>query len=99
MTSQPASKQEAFAAATRRFPHFALPIRRLIETDESFRDICEELADAELALAAVPNAPAALRAARLAEWQELIDRLVVELETAIGCDAAARGKRPVSPPG
>ena len=96
MTSQPASKQEAFAAATRRFPHFALPIRRLIDTDESFRDVCEELADAELALAAVPNAPAALRAARRAEWQELIDRLVAELEAAIASDAAARVRRSIS---
>ena len=98
MMGHPASKQEALAAATRRFPRFALPIRRLIETDERFRDICEELADADLALAAVGSAPAALRAARQAEWQELIDRLVVELEAAIDADASARGRRSISRP-
>jgi hypothetical protein len=50
---------------------------------EVFCDICEELAEAELALARVPEAPVALHEARRTEWQELVDRLVAELGTAL----------------
>ena len=81
-------KLEAFAAATRRFPHFELPIRRLIETSENFRDICEELAEAERALAASENAPAL----RQAEWKELVDRLVGEVDSTLRSDVSARAR-------
>jgi hypothetical protein len=80
-------------AAVRRYPQFELAIRRLIEIDESFRDICEELGDAELALAHVGNLPVAVREARRAEWQELVDRLVGEVGAAIlDWDAFARSR-------
>ena len=46
MNNERTSKREAFVAATGRFPNFELSIRRLLETDENFRDICEELAEA-----------------------------------------------------
>ena len=95
MKSAPANKREAFSAAIRRFPHFELPIRRLIEADETFREICEELAEAEGALLAADGAPAPLREARQAEWQELVDRLVGEVEAAIRRDASARGTRTI----
>jgi hypothetical protein len=76
-----------------------LAIRRLIEMDESFRDICEELADAELALAQVDNLPIAVREARRAEWQELVDRLAGELHAAIlDQDAVARSRVIPRPP-
>lgn len=81
-------KLVAFAVATRRFPHFELPIRRLIETNENFRDICEELADAERALAACETAPAP----RQAEWRELVDRLVGEVDLALRSDVSARSR-------
>lgn len=90
MKSARTSKQEAFSAAIRRFPDFELPIRRLIETDETFREICEELAEAECALSAVDSAPAPLREARRAEWHELVDRLISEVEAAIRSDIAGR---------
>lgn len=83
MTNAPVSKREAFSAAVRRFPRFELPIKRLVETDETFRDICEELAEAEFALSAVGDAPATVREVRRAEWQDLVDRLVSEVEAAI----------------
>lgn len=86
-----ADKKQAFAAATRRFPDFELPIKRLIEQDETFREICEELAEAEFALLAARSAPPPLREARQAEWQELVDRLVREVAAAIRSDASARG--------
>jgi len=61
-----------------------------MDRSESFRDICEELADAELALSKVDQAPPALREARRAEWQELIDRLVAEVGAAVLDTEAAR---------
>lgn len=86
------NRQKAVAAAVRRFPHFELPVRRLIETDENFREICEELAEAELALSATASVAAPLREVRRAEWQGLVDRLALEVEGAIRSDASARGR-------
>ncbi len=84
-------KQEAFAAAKRRFPQLELPIRRLIETSDDFREVCEELADAERALVAAASATDAARVGTQAEWQELVDRLVAEVELAIRPLASAGG--------
>jgi hypothetical protein len=92
-------RHRAAAAAVRRFPRFELAIHQLIDRDEGFRDLCEELADAEFALASVDKAPPALREARRAEWQELVDRLVGEVEVAMRkMDAAARLRVVRSPP-
>jgi hypothetical protein len=74
-----AARDRALSAATRRFPQAEFAIRKLMSNSEVFCDICEELAEAELALARVPEAPAALHEARRTEWQELVDRLVAEL--------------------
>lgn len=81
--SGPTSKREAFSAASRRFPHFELAIRRLMDRSEAFRDMCEELAEAEVALSKVETVPLMLREARRAEWQELVDRLVGEVGAAL----------------
>jgi hypothetical protein len=83
MESERAIRRAALAAALRRYPQLELAIRRLFDAEEGFRDICEELSDAELALSKVDDLPAAMRAARRAEWQELVDRLARELETAV----------------
>lgn len=83
MTGERTNKQRAFLAATRRLPHFELSIRRLIETDDTFREICEELVDAETALVAASSAPSPLRQARQDEWQGLVDRLVREIDTIV----------------
>jgi len=83
MTSRQATKPAGLAAALRRYPQLELAIRRVFDAEEGFRDICEELCEAELALAKVEDLPAAMREARRAEWQELVDRLGRELETAI----------------
>lgn len=76
-------KREAFLAAFRRLPHFELAIRRLMARSDTFCDMCEELAEAEMALSKVDKVPPTQREARKAEWQELIDRLVGEVETAL----------------
>ena len=95
MTSAAINKQKAVAAAIRRFPHFELPIRRLFEVNETFRDICEELRDAEFALSATASTPTPLRETRQAEWQDLVDRLASEVEAMIGRDYAARSPRTI----
>jgi hypothetical protein len=81
--SGPANRQKSVSAAVRRFPQHELAAHQLADRDESFRDMCEELAEAELALARVDEAPAALRAARKAEWQEIVGRLAKEIEAVL----------------
>ena len=81
--SGPTGKREAFSAALRRFPQFELAIRRLMARSEAFCDMCEELAEAELALSRIDKVAPELREARRAEWQELIDRLVGEVGAAL----------------
>ncbi|WP_157016734.1 hypothetical protein [Mesorhizobium xinjiangense] len=91
-------KQAALSAVVSRYPQFELTIRRLFGADESFRDICEELADAERALANVDELPIALREARRMEWQELVDRLAEEARTAILDGERVTKSRIVPPP-
>jgi uncharacterized protein YhaN len=76
-------KREAFLAAVRRFPQLEMTIARLMKNNEAFRDICEELAEAELALSLVDRVRPELREARRAEWQELVDQSVGELQAAL----------------
>jgi hypothetical protein len=69
-----------FLAACRRFPQHEFTIRRLMKADPEFRDICDELADAEAALERVDeSSPAHLRETRRLEWSELVERLVREV--------------------
>jgi hypothetical protein len=70
-------------AATRRFPDQADLIEELIDRNEDFSEMCEELADAERALLAVDSVPAEVRAARRAEWQGWIARLTKEIDCAL----------------
>jgi len=87
------TQRESLAAATRRFPELELPMRRLFETSENFRDICEELAEAEMALSIAEESAAVPTEDRRGEWRELVDRLVGEVELAIRADASARNAR------
>ena len=73
----------AFCAAQLRFPRAEFAIRRLLRLSEAFRDMCEELADADAALADASSKPGTLREARKLEWQELIDRLVAEIAATL----------------
>ena len=69
----------AVAAAIRRFPGRADIICRLAERSEAFRDMCEELAAAEAALARIEASPPANRAERMAECEGWIVRLTGEM--------------------
>ncbi|RWB04242.1 MAG: hypothetical protein E5Y65_17830 [Mesorhizobium sp.] len=90
MDDEPADKKRAVSAAVRRFPQFELAIHRLMGRSEGFQDICEELAEAELALLRIDKVPPALRESRRAEWQELVDRLVGEVGAVLHADAARK---------
>jgi hypothetical protein len=85
-----AGRTRAVSAAVRRFPRFELAIHRLMDRSESFRDMCEELADAEFALSRVDEVPLELREPRRVEWQELVDRLAGEVEAALNTDTARK---------
>lgn len=77
-------REQAFSAVAHRFPQAELAIRRLMSRNEDFCDLCEELAEAEAALAGVADTtPADLREQRAHEWQELIDLLVAEVRKAL----------------
>lgn len=78
----------ALRAAIRRYPECELAIRRLIDTDENFRDICEELVSAEEVLLKVDDLPDPSREIRRAEWQDTVDRLAGEMKLILkGRDA------------
>jgi hypothetical protein len=78
-----AGNERILRTASGRFPHSEFAIRKLMNRSEAFRDMCEELAEAERALSNVSNLAPAVREARRAEWQELVERLVDEVAAAI----------------
>lgn len=55
----------------------------MIMADQNFRDMCEELAEAEAALSRADQLPLPIRAARKAEWQDLVERLAREVDAAL----------------
>ncbi|CAN7182421.1 hypothetical protein [Mesorhizobium sp. LjNodule214] len=92
--SEPPGREKAYSAAVRRFPHAEFAIRKLMGRSEAFRDICEELLEAEIALSNVPGTPPELHEARRAEWEELVDRLVAEVGAALLEAEASQNRSP-----
>ncbi|MDW6021086.1 hypothetical protein SAZ10_04840 [Mesorhizobium sp. BAC0120] len=84
--------------AVRRFPELELTIRRMFEADQGFREMCEELVEAETALSRVEQLPEPKRAARKAEWQDLVARLTREIEVALRENQAFAQSRIDNPP-
>jgi hypothetical protein len=74
---------DGLGAALRRFPGQRRQIEDLLRQSESFVGLCADLAAAESALAAVGQLPEAVRAARRAEFQDLVESLGAELGTAL----------------
>ncbi|RUX28855.1 hypothetical protein EOA13_15795 [Mesorhizobium sp. M7A.F.Ca.US.011.01.1.1] len=93
-----AARTRAISAAVRRFPQFELAIYRLMDRSESFRDMCEELADAEFALSKVDEIRLELREPRRVEWEELVDRLVDEVGAVLNTDAVRKSATTPWPP-
>ena len=71
------------AAVLRRFPLERRVVADLRAQSEDFCDMCEELADAELALLAAEALPPAVRRERTAEWVAAVERLTAEIESAL----------------
>lgn len=75
--------ERAYETAAKRFPQSEFAILRLLRSSEQFLELCEELADADLALSNVPQNVASISAKRTKEWQDLVDHLVQEIGEAL----------------
>ena len=69
--------------ATRRFPSEAKLVEEVMLRSESFRGLCDDLAEAERALIATEEMPEALRRDRRAECQEWVESLTNEIELVL----------------
>jgi|ERR1700722_6934303 hypothetical protein len=78
-----AEKPSWLRAAARRFPDDARLIEEISARPGPLRDMCEELSDAEKALAATDMAPPEIRDARKNEWQSAIETLTREIKQAL----------------
>lgn len=70
-------------AAVRRFPEQQRAIEMLAASDESFRMLCGDLAEAEAALTGWQASTAAVRDARCAEYEGIVQDLAREIEGAL----------------
>jgi hypothetical protein len=77
------AEDEGLAAALRRFPTHAAQMRILIQRNESFRSMCDDLACVERALLSVDKMPSEIRDERRREFTELVDGLAVEIERTL----------------
>ena len=89
---------ERLTAAMRRLPERARAIEELARHSLSFRDLCEDLAEAERGLAIAESAPAQVRAERRREWSYWVETLTAEIEEALRqakvVPIDCRGQRP-----
>jgi hypothetical protein len=69
----------AVQAAIARFPDRGHAIEELARTDESFRSLCEDLAEAQAALVRWECSASPVGAARCAEYRILVRDLAAEL--------------------
>nr|WP_246248952.1 hypothetical protein [Chelativorans alearense] len=98
MENRVTTVRAALSAAVRRSPELELTIRRTIAVDKTFRDMCEEFAEAEAALSRVDQLSPSIRAARSAELRDIIERLACELEETLREKQAALSRIDSRPP-
>ncbi|MCX5517440.1 hypothetical protein OSH10_03235 [Kaistia defluvii] len=72
--------RDGIEAAIRHFPAQATDIEALARESERFRDLCEELVEAEAALSAVDELEMALRAERRLEWLAFVRWALKEID-------------------
>jgi hypothetical protein len=77
---QSGAGRDGVPAAIRHFPAQATEIEALARESERFRDLCEELAEAEAALSAVDGLDLALRAERRLEWLAFVRWALKEID-------------------
>ena len=88
--------ERGLQAAVRRFPLKVAEIRRLAFADESFRSLCDDLAEAESALGRWTLSSSAQSDVRRLEYQLLVEELFGEIEQMVdrrmgAASASARG--------
>ena len=79
--------------ACRLMPELAIRIRVLAMEDESFVDLCDDLAAAQRALESITLLPDALRQNRLAECESWIVDLCDEVRRAVHSSTASQAPR------
>ncbi len=72
-----------YRAVVERFPQSELATRRLLIQSEPFREMCEELAEAETILSKFSETTHEHDGARKEEWQAVVDRLVAEVAASL----------------
>ncbi|RCW78152.1 hypothetical protein C7476_12920 [Phyllobacterium bourgognense] len=84
---------QKLAAVLRRYPESSLRIQHLYVSDETFRELCSDLAAAERAIKTVENLPDPIRSERRAEFAEMANYLASEIEGAISRQSAVSFRR------
>ena len=84
---------QELAAVLRRYPASSLRIQHLYVSDETFRELCSDLAAAERAIETVENLPDPVRSERRAEFAEMTNYLAGEIERAISRQSAVPFRR------
>jgi hypothetical protein len=74
----------AVLSVARRFPGLEALIEARCEADEEFRLLCDDLADAEAALARLEEMGSFEAENRIEEYRLLVDSLAAEVGAAIG---------------
>jgi hypothetical protein len=74
---------EGVSVACRLLPELARSIMERARRDESFRDLCDDLAAAELALGKLRRSPDGASSERVAECEGWITSLTAEVENAV----------------
>jgi hypothetical protein len=72
--------ERGLQAAVRRFPLMGTKIGELARTDDGFRALCEDLADAESAMHEWAISASSRKEARQSEYRVLADELAAEIE-------------------
>jgi hypothetical protein len=85
---------EALFAAVQRFPDRQRALEALAARDESFRSLCSDFAEAQVALQRWRDSASPVRERRCSEYEELVESLAVEI--ASGLDGAAAMTEPGS---
>ncbi|WP_432761336.1 hypothetical protein [Rhizobium mayense] len=81
-----------------RFPDDVIRVQQLLNIDETFRSMCEDLAAAMETLAHVDRLPESVREARRQEYADLVEALVNEIHEAIRHSNVVVLRRPADRP-
>jgi hypothetical protein len=90
-TPLPQRIARAYGLVSESLPDHRLAIRRLIGSDERFRELCEELADAKVALSIRSGIDGGADGRIEDEWREIVAQLTAEILIYIN---ASRWQRP-----